>query len=262
MFLGQPLIGVENHFWAGVFPLLETREVKRERGARAAVRRQRVWIRGLVTVGIWSSFLLFVPQRDVSAQGIYKIEPHLSQIKGTVKYTVLGKYVAWFQKFKGTFVFDPERLEKSTVTLSVNAASLHSSHPRLDRMAKSKRLLYTKKFPEFVFVSQSIRRSPGGDGHRFEVAGLLTMRGVTKELHFPFNVTGPEGDKKNRRIKASGTWVINRKDFGIFWHEVLDHGGIIVGDHLTVHWQLVGIEKDVRPPDGTGAALPTAQPSR
>ena len=41
---------------------------------------------------------------------------------------------------------------------------------------------------------------------------------------------------KQKILDLNGSWTINRKDFNIIWNKLLDHGGIIVGDHFTVDW--------------------------
>ena len=39
-------------------------------------------------------------------------------------------------------------------------------------------------------------------------------------------------------IQLSGVWNIDRKDFGIVWSRVLDKGGVIVGNIITVEWNI------------------------
>jgi hypothetical protein len=38
----------------------------------------------------------------------------------------------------------------------------------------------------------------------------------------------------NTRIAISATTKINRKDFGLIWNAVLESGGILVGDEVTI----------------------------
>ncbi len=111
--------------------------------------------------------------------------------------------------------------------------SFRSPYPALDKHVRSRQILYVKKYPTVEFESTEIRRV--GEYH-YEVRGRLTMRGVTREIASPFELRFVDGKK---RVEARGTWLINRKLFKIIWNPFLDHGGIIVGDHVTVDWTIV-----------------------
>ena len=79
---------------------------------------------------------------------------------------------------------------------------------------------------------------------QYFVKALVTLKGVKKSLILPFNLAGPFEDRQSHRyVKASGHWIINRKDFNIVWNPVLDKGGIIVGDHITLNWKIKAYTK-------------------
>ena len=62
------------------------------------------------------------------------------------------------------------------------------------------------------------------------------MRGVTREV--VLNIDGPTPEIKdpwgNTRIGATATTKINRKDWGLGWNQVLEAGGIAVGEEVTI----------------------------
>jgi polyisoprenoid-binding protein YceI len=76
--------------------------------------------------------------------------------------------------------------------------------------------------------------SAGAD--HFKVSGDLTIRGVTKEV--TFDVEGPTPSVKdpwgNVRAGVLATAKINRKDFGLVWNALLESGGVVVGDEVSV----------------------------
>jgi len=165
-------------------------------------------------------------------EATYAFGPAQARLEGSIKYSVIGRYQAVFDRFSGTLRYDPRRRRVTAVTLKIAAASVHSRFPKLDRLVRSRRLLDTAHYPEIVFTGRDIR--PEGEG--FRVTGTLQIRGVTQEEDFIFQAAFPEtagGD-----LTASGTWVINRKDFGIIWNRRLDHGGLLVGNHITVDWEV------------------------
>jgi len=181
------------------------------------------------------------PAIPAAAQTNYTIDHHLSRIEGSIKYTVVGRYVARFDDYSGKFLFDPANLPKSSVELSIVTASIVSAHPSLDRIVRSAQLLDVKKFPLTIFKSKSISHRQEDPPNNYWVTGDLSLHGVTKEISFPFIVDGLQGDHQNRYLKARGVWVISRKDFNIYWHPFLDQGGILVGNHLVVNWEIVAM---------------------
>ena len=78
-----------------------------------------------------------------------------------------------------------------------------------------------------------------GDGE-FTVAGDLSIRGVTRNV--VFEGEGPSAPMQdpwgNTRIGLSATTGINRKDFGLTWNTTLETGGILVGDEVTITFDI------------------------
>ncbi len=69
--------------------------------------------------------------------------------------------------------------------------------------------------------------------------GDLTIRGTAREVAVPFTITGQIVDPRGKtRIGFEGRLEINRKDFGVSYHKVMDNGGLVGGD--TVQIELVG----------------------
>jgi polyisoprenoid-binding protein YceI len=91
-----------------------------------------------------------------------------------------------------------------------------------------------------TFVSKKVTQT---GANRLKVTGDLTLRNITREV--TVDVEGPTPEVKdpwgNFRRGATGTTRINRKDFGITWHKVLDTGGLVVSDEvdITVEIELV-----------------------
>ena len=75
--------------------------------------------------------------------------------------------------------------------------------------------------------------------------GDLTIRDVTKEVVLKVDgPTAPIRDPQgNRRIGASASTTINRKDFGVNWNRVIEAGGVVVGDEVKINLEIEAIEK-------------------
>jgi len=167
------------------------------------------------------------------AQDIVIFGPGETRIEGAIPYSVIGKYKAQFRVFKGRIALDGISKRVQSVYLEIDASSIRSNCPWCDKIARSRRLLFTTRYPKIVFKSDKIIHDESG----YKVRGILEMRGVKRTMIFPFKVERIIDQKtKLETLDLKGSWVINRKNFNIIWNRVLDRGGIIVGDNFTVDW--------------------------
>jgi polyisoprenoid-binding protein YceI len=78
------------------------------------------------------------------------------------------------------------------------------------------------------------------------VTGQLTLRGITREVTLTVEALSEEGKDPWGKLRrgATATGKLNRKDFGLNWNQVLETGGILVGDDvkLTIDVELVKSE--------------------
>ena len=174
------------------------------------------------------------------AQEIYVIDSKQSNLQCSIKYSLIGRYNAVFENFSGDIDFNSKNFKKSKISFRVKTNSIKSHFPALDQFVRSKRLLDATHFSEMTFVSKSLNVKD----NRGSVEGVFDLHGVKKELSFPFLIKGPFRNSQGKDyLVAGGTWRINRKDFNVTWNKMLDHGGIIVGDTVTIRWKMVAIKK-------------------
>jgi polyisoprenoid-binding protein YceI len=61
------------------------------------------------------------------------------------------------------------------------------------------------------------------------------MRGVTKELRLPVTLSGPVKDPMgNTRVGLEAKTAVNRKDYGIQFNALMETGGLMVGEEVTI----------------------------
>lgn len=169
----------------------------------------------------------------------FRFDQEGSHLEGSIKYALIGNYEARFREFTGVLRIDDRNIEKSSVELQVKTASIGSRYPRLDQIVRSNRLLDSANYPYIKFKSQAIHELEDG----YQVDGRVQLNNITQDLSFRFFFEGPYRAGDDMYVRASGQWIINRKDFEIIWNEWLDHGGVVVGDFITVDWEILAFDE-------------------
>jgi polyisoprenoid-binding protein YceI len=137
-----------------------------------------------------------------------------------------------FADFEGTIEFDEEKPAQSKVNVTIQTASVDTNTPDRDVHLRSDDFFAVEKHPTLSFVSTTV--TPKGNGD-FDVAGHLTMRGVTKGIVIPVSYLGKAQDPwGNEKVAFEGEVKLNRKDFGLNWNAAIEAGGFLVGDEVKV----------------------------
>lgn len=146
-----------------------------------------------------------------------------------------------FTGVTGVLTLDEQDITKSHVEASVDAASINTREADRDTHLKSADFLDVEKFPTMTFSSTRVTRTGEGEA---QVEGDLTIHGVTRKVEFAVEGPTPPGKDPwgNTRIGWTATTKINRKDFGLTWNAALETGGILVGDDVTITFDIEAIK--------------------
>jgi polyisoprenoid-binding protein YceI len=146
------------------------------------------------------------------ATDTFKIEPSRSTIGFKVRH-MLGSAKGSFSKFSGTIEVDRDHPERSSVTVTIEAASIDTAIAKRDAHLRSE-LFNVAKYPEITFKSRRVKRTGQGTG---EILGDLTMRGVTRPVTLQVQLlSNPETVTKS----ATSRWRVTtpplkRSQFGL-----------------------------------------------
>ena len=130
-----------------------------------------------------------------------------------------GGLSVWRGKFNasgGKIVLDREA-KTGTVDVTIDAASVLTGVPDLDKHLKSGEFLDVAKFPTATYKGKLAKFK---DGAPTEVQGSLTLHGVTKPVTLTirsFKCQPHPMQKENNVCGADAQTTINREDFGIVW---------------------------------------------
>lgn len=172
--------------------------------------------------------------------GTYTIDPAHSRIGFMARHAMVTKVRGAFNEFTGSAVLDGDNPAKSTVTVSIKAASIDTRNAQRDEHLRSNDFLSMDEYPEITFVSTGARQT---GAEEFELTGDLSIRGVTKSVTVPFSYEGAATDPfGNSRVGFEGSVTINRKDYGVTWNAALESGGVLVSDKVTLEFEISAIK--------------------
>lgn len=172
--------------------------------------------------------------------GDYTIDPGHSRVGFVARHAMVTKVRGSFNDFEGATTLDGDAPEKSTVALTIQVASIDTRNGQRDDHLRANDFLDVANHPTITFASTAIKHL---GGHDFEVTGDLTVKGVTQQVTFPLEFTGSATDPfGNQRIGFEGSVVINRKDYGVSWNVALEAGGVLVGEKVTLEFEISAIK--------------------
>lgn len=116
-----------------------------------------------------------------------------------------------FTKFSAQVALDPKKPETGSVSFSVDTGSARFGSAETDREVPKPEWLGVAKFPQATFQSTAIKGAGAG---RYEVAGKLSIKGNTRDVVVPVQLSTPAGGA-NSASTATGSFVIKRLEFKV-----------------------------------------------
>ncbi|HCT77005.1 MAG TPA: polyisoprenoid-binding protein [Micromonosporaceae bacterium] len=173
--------------------------------------------------------------------GQYSLDPAHTRIGFVARHAMVTKVRGAFNEFEGTGFLDGTDPAKSTVSVTIKAASIDTRNEQRDGHLRSNDFLDMENHPEITFVSTSAAQL---DDTTFQLSGDLTIRGVTQPVTIDFQYEGAAVDPfGNQRVGFEGSIAISRKDFGITWNAALETGGVLVSDRIVLEFEISAIKK-------------------
>jgi polyisoprenoid-binding protein YceI len=169
--------------------------------------------------------------------GTWTIDPVHSSVEFIVRHMMVSKVRGKFRNFSATIVTGENPLE-STVTAEIDLNSIDTGQEQRDAHIRSADFFEVETYPTMTYQSTGV--SPDRDD--YILRGQLTLKGVTREvpLKLELNGFGPDA-YGGTRAGFTATGEINRKDFGVNFGAVMETGGAVVSDKVTIHLEVEAV---------------------
>ena len=180
------------------------------------------------------------------AADTYSVDPAHTTVTFSVRHLGINNVKGKFKEFSGKILMDKGAITGASGTLQVK--SVDTGVQKRDDHLRTADFFDAANYPTITFETKRVEKSD--DGQIILVADF-TMRGVTKELRLPAKLSGPAKDPWGGvRIGLEAKTKLNRKDYGIKYHEVLETGVLAVGEEVELEINAEAIK------DSQGASSP------
>ncbi|HMU76139.1 MAG TPA: YceI family protein [Elusimicrobiota bacterium] len=157
----------------------------------------------------------------------YTVDPMHTTVGFSVRHLEISNVKGTFPKVSGTLQLDEKDVTKSSVEITIDAASINTNNDKRDAHLRTPDFFDTAKFPTATFKSKTVVKTAKG----YAAVGDLTLKGVTKTVSIPFTLVGPKEHPMMPLfiVGVEGGVTINRRDFHI------DYGtAAMVGDDVAI----------------------------
>jgi polyisoprenoid-binding protein YceI len=165
---------------------------------------------------------------------LYEVDSEHSNVLFKVRHLGVSTVTGRFNRFAASFWYDPADPAATRVTATVDVASVDTDNERRDAHLRSEDFFWADSFPTITFESRSVRRT---DEDEFEVAGDLTIRGVTLPVVLEVEIEGTGTTSRGPIMGLTAETEINRHDYGLSWNRAVENV-FVVGDEVRIVLEL------------------------
>lgn len=177
--------------------------------------------------------ILFLAIISVSAQETkWNFDKAHSKIQFDVVHMVISEVSGQFQEYEGTVLTSKEDFSDAKIDFSIDVKSIDTDNEDRDKHLRSADFFDVEKYPKITFLSKKMKKV---GKNQYKLTGDFTLHGVTKEVTLDAKYGGTVKDTYGN-IKAGFkiTGVINRTDFGLKYNSIMDTGGLMIGEDITI----------------------------
>lgn len=158
------------------------------------------------------------------------LDPAHSELTFKVRHMMITNVKGEFKNF--SIEISGEDILKSSIAVTIDATSINTNSEQRDGHLKSADFFDVENHKEISFKSTAFSQK---DGDEYELKGLLTIKGISKEIALEVEFGGINKDPwGNDKAGFSISGKINRKEWGLNWNAALETGGVLVSEEVKI----------------------------
>lgn len=172
----------------------------------------------------------------------YVIDPLHSDISFKIKHLMISSVNGNFSKFNATMESDCDQFSDAKINFQADVDSISTNITDRDNHLKSPDFFDVATFPQITFESLSVSKNDS----EYSVTGLLTIKGVSKEITLKGRYNGNDVDAYGQTkygFELEG--MINRKDWGLTFNLEGGRGSLLIGDDVRMMIDVQMLEETV-----------------
>jgi polyisoprenoid-binding protein YceI len=174
----------------------------------------------------------------VSAPSTWKVDPTHSELSFSIRHMV-SRVRGQFDTWTGTIIADPNDWNTASVEVVAQTSTIDTNNERRDEDLRSPNHFDAEANPTVTFKSTKVTRFAGDS---VQVAGNLTIHGVTKAVVLRGHFNGMTGAPGKRRAGFEAETTINRQDFNMTWNRIVE-GSSMLGDEVKIEIAIAAVEQ-------------------
>ena len=185
--------------------------------------------------GVLLTVILFMVSSALGQTGGWNLDKAHSSIRFTIAHMVVSEVNGRFGDFGIEFSSSRDDFADGSVNIAIKTGSINTDNAGRDNDLKSENFFDVQRFPEIRFTGDSFEK---GEGSKYKITGDLTIKDVTKRVSFDTEYRGSVKTQRGMVIAWKASTVINRFDYGLKWDRMVEAGGLVAGETVTVNISL------------------------
>ena len=182
-------------------------------------------------------------KNKVAANTKWSVDQAHSDISFKVRHLMISHVKGSFKIFDASIYTVDKDFTTAEIDLWIDAASINTGDEKRDEHLKSTDFFDVQKHKQITFSSSTIEKAdPDGDtgmDGKHDLWGELTICGITKNVKLNVQFGGIIKDPwGNEKAGFTVTGKINRSDWELSWNSVIETGGYMVSEEVTISCEI------------------------
>ncbi|MCE3278524.1 MAG: hypothetical protein K0S44_715 [Bacteroidetes bacterium] len=174
----------------------------------------------------------------LASQTLWSIDQSKSRISFKVDPLIFSAVEGTFRKFDAIIRTLDRDFSTIEIDLQIDASSISTGDVERDDHLRSPDFFDVKRYPKIGFRSKKVKLNTNRSTH--ELIGELTIKNVKREIKASVQFNGVLTDATGKESAAFIiTGSVNRKDWGLLWNESPETGGLMEGELVKIHCEVM-----------------------